>query len=80
MMKKMDIEVEITLKLSQFKQDFLEIEVLKDLAIYGDDLLLKLKDEYQEDAKKYGKLFSRYLLYYVKSVRNNKVKLVGVYI
>lgn len=81
-MKDLSIEMKIRLsfKLSYFKQDFLEIEVSKGLAILGDQLLYHMKEEYREDAKEYGKLFSKGIMYYCKSYSNREVHLVGVYI
>lgn len=81
-MKDLSIEMKIrlSLKLSYFKQDFLEIEVSKGLAIPGDQLLYHMKEEYREDAKEYGKLFSKGIMYHCKNYNNREVHLVGVYI
>lgn len=82
-MKDLSIEMKIRLsmKLSYFKQDFLEIEVLKGLAVPGDQLLFHIKEEYREDAKQYGKLFSKEIMYYCKNYNDEGiVHLIGVYI
>ena len=75
-----EMKIRLSLKLSYFKQDFLEIEVLKGLAIDGEQLLYHMKEEYREDAKQYGKLFSKGIMYYCKNYSNREVHLVGVYI
>lgn len=75
-----EMKMRISLRISYFKQDFLEIEVLKGLAIDGEQLLYHIKEEYREDAKQYGKLFSKEIMYHCKNYSNGYVNLVGVYI
>lgn len=76
----MEMKIRLSLKLSYFKQDFLEIEVAKGLGIDGEQLVYYMKEEYREDAKQYGKLFSKEIMYHCKNYNNREVHLVGVYI
>lgn len=76
----LEMKIRLSLKLSYFQQDFLEIEVLKSLAVDGEQLLYHMKEEYREDAKQYGKLFSKEIMYYCKNYGNGYVHLIGVYI
>lgn len=78
-MKGISMKISLSLKQSYFKQDFLDMEVRKKLAVRGDRLLCHFKEEYQEDAKQYGKLFSNDIMYYCKDYSSGKVHLIGIY-
>lgn len=77
-MNVMNMKISLEFKPYQFYEDFLQIEAKHNLAIYGDDLLLRLKEPYREDAKQYGKIFTRDILYNIKCF-TNKIKLVGIH-
>ena len=74
---KIEMNVTIVFPKSIFEQYFLDCEVSKKLGTHGDDLFYAIRKEYQEDAKEYGKLFSRDIIYLCEDI-GSEVKLTGI--
>lgn len=74
----LDMKIRLEFDLSYFQEDFLDTEARYSLAIRGDDLLMRLKESYRESAKQFGKLFTRDILYDIKTT-STKIKLVGIH-
>lgn len=52
----MKLKLEISLEL--FETDFLKSDILKELGIHGDDLFRGIKEEYRNEIKNFGDVFT----------------------
>lgn len=65
-----NLQLQMTIPVNYLQEDFKEIEVKKNLAVHGDDMLVRIKREFVGKAYKFGNLFSHRHLYVCKGVEN----------
>ena len=69
------IEVLLSIPVHYFNGDFIKIEVDRNLAIYGDDLKMRIRPGYQYKTDVYKDLFTRKSMFLCVGLEDGKVKL-----